>query len=490
MLFYAILAATLTITSYGQVTTCDITKGNADCVDNTDLTVVCVDNGSVLGQMCTISCTTQEDCLGILACKGGGCGYCSADSECGTGNTCSAFFTCQFACDTTNGDNDCSGFVAVSKCGGSGYCVQCTSDTDCPTYLDTTCDTNTGECNAYQSCSENTDCGTGQICDTGSCVDEPCTSNDDCATDEVCDAGDCIQDMSCRSDNDCTGPYGDTCGGLLTVEKPVGMCYQPCVDDSTCPFAVFGVTCGDISGLLPCTDCKACFGATSCSTDEDCSTSMLFEDMSTAKCDTNTNVCYISCENESDCTAETAIFTCYDDATLGYKRCVPGATKRLLDDCVTDSDCNAPKNKCFDGTTLMVPNMCYVGCSDNGDCESGETCNTDTNIGFTRCSSSCSVQDDCLTGESCLGGSCYLLCTEDNDCTSGGMNAVCETINVQGTDTKFCDGKRTPPPTPKPTSSPTAQTPAPVTMATPVGGSNKHGVFWVIMIGLSIFSFM
>eukprot|EP01083_Nonionella_stella_P189049 698241_1 len=157
MLFYAILAATLTITSYGQVTTCDITKGNADCVDNTDLTVVCVDNGSVLGQMCTISCTTQEDCLGILACKGGGCGYCSADSECGTGNTCSAFFTCQFACDTTNGDNDCSGFVAVSKCGGSGYCVQCTSDTDCSE--GETCDLTTSTCSS--PCTGDADCAEG-----------------------------------------------------------------------------------------------------------------------------------------------------------------------------------------------------------------------------------------------------------------------------------------------------------------------------------------
>lgn len=95
------------------------------------------------------------------------------------------------------------------------------------------------------SCSADTDCAAGQVCQSGTCVAGPstgCTSNDQCTDGKICQGGSCA-DPECTTDGDCTG--GKVCQNSHCVNPGLGG--QACqvelaatltlkIDDGVVPF--------------------------------------------------------------------------------------------------------------------------------------------------------------------------------------------------------------------------------------------------------------
>jgi len=172
-------------------------------------------------------CPAGEECVG---------GTCVPESDPGgggsTGDVCSP---CASSADCGGSADWCLGYPD-----GSGYCgAACSSDADCDGAARCTTVSGVGQCVLYGSggspscdgagdppptsgCSTDADCGSGEICDAGSCVaaptgdpgagfGEPCTSNADCESElcavpsgettgfctEVCTGGDCPTDYEC-----------------------------------------------------------------------------------------------------------------------------------------------------------------------------------------------------------------------------------------------------------------------------------------------------
>lgn len=82
----------------------------------------CAPGHACLAGDCT--CTSADDCPGVLGCRGGFCGRCAVDEECGCGRFCSQG-TCHPACDSSD---DCPDALCDRA---SGRCVACLTDDDC-----------------------------------------------------------------------------------------------------------------------------------------------------------------------------------------------------------------------------------------------------------------------------------------------------------------------------------------------------------------------
>ncbi|HAA58957.1 MAG TPA: hypothetical protein DCE42_29640 [Myxococcales bacterium] len=104
-------------------------------------------------------------------------------------------------------------------------CVQCLGDSDCAS--GETCDTANNVCS--KGCSLDSDCKDTETCRNGACVAK-CNSNDDCKSTEKCIDFRCV-DASCTKDEDCTG-QGETCEEGVCKVKNEGQ--RPGVYE-TCP---------------------------------------------------------------------------------------------------------------------------------------------------------------------------------------------------------------------------------------------------------------
>jgi peptidoglycan-associated lipoprotein len=144
------------------------------------------------------ACNTTSDCAGSLACKplGGGSG-----GVCVTGafNVATTAKACVITCDSTR---DC----ADGKNCDNGKCVQC---------------------------SEDSECGSHEMCKDSFCVPEQvttsCVSDSQCPDFERCQNGVCVE-SGCKNDRECvaaTEHVDATCGSD-------GKCVVPCQTDLEC----------------------------------------------------------------------------------------------------------------------------------------------------------------------------------------------------------------------------------------------------------------
>lgn len=166
-------------------------------------------------------CTSNDDCDEAEVCvtATGLCEErCDGDSDCeGDGQRCSNGCEtrdnfCFVPCET---DGDCAeGFACnTAFCGssGDGLCekvipTSCTDDSECDTDTQV-CDVANEVCVA--KCSENTECGIGQVCNTHTLICQPvgasCNENTDCGVGETCENGACVPGESnqCEGQGDC-----------------------------------------------------------------------------------------------------------------------------------------------------------------------------------------------------------------------------------------------------------------------------------------------
>jgi hypothetical protein len=142
---------------------------------------------------------------------------------------------------------------------GSGQCVACLTDSQCPSLALPRCDSMIGRC---VQCGNDGDCGPGQACEstTHTCV-ASCASSAECPPGESCSpSGVCV---GCTDDQDCAG------GRTPAVCDPtIGQCVE-CTSDLQCPA---DQTCDRTSDR-----CVGCLSSFDCTRDQVC-------DMSTLEC--------------------------------------------------------------------------------------------------------------------------------------------------------------------------------------------------------------
>jgi Cys-rich repeat protein len=252
---------------------------------------------------------------------------CLSDTQCGTGETCSATFNTrclamQMPSDPfPQGDNSpmdtvVSCAIDLEEFGAAGVGARlinmgaysssalssdlsdavlppmCTGDADCG--AGEVCHLASGECYKPEvtGCTDNSECAEDELCDvaTGICTPGGCTDDSDCPAGKVCnvEAGVCETpiDTGCHADVDCA--FG------LVCDLESGDCVDAgpgCAIDSDCPA---GQVCNASTGI-----CEDATSGNSCTTDSDC--------VSTEVCDPVSRVCVDpneTCSSDADCTSD------------------------------------------------------------------------------------------------------------------------------------------------------------------------------------------
>lgn len=202
-------------------------------------------------------------------------------------------------------------------------------------------------------CRFHSDCGAGQICLSGSCVDRgtKCTLDSHCYASEKCRNGQCVPRDSCLIDSDCSG--NELCRS--------GKCLPPGSCETT----------ADCSGVQVCQGGQCILPPGACETNSDCPSGKI--------CESNQCVTPPSCQSDMDCP--------------GGKICQDG--KCVLGPCQTNSDCPSGKI-CKDAQCVPPPEQCQNDndCSDGKKCRNGE------------CVPPCGKDSDCPEGKTCQDGAC------------------------------------------------------------------------------------
>ena len=158
------------------------------------------------------SCNSALDCSGLEECISGQCrDICFDQSDCSTGYecTCPPGASCLFEVCLPNGSSGTGGCTSDSECGFNQTCLSgqcqdlgdfCFDNSDCPNGQE--CDLALSACintGGTGGCSSDFDCGFGEICQNGQCIDtggggDICFDDSDCAFGEICLILVCVPD--------------------------------------------------------------------------------------------------------------------------------------------------------------------------------------------------------------------------------------------------------------------------------------------------------
>jgi|GEM_PF-1556285 len=412
----------------GDACTGGVCDGSGTCVTCVDSGVGVIDDGcadpdevcdtaSVVGGIC-VPCednvTGTGNDFGCLPaapiCDTTGaptCVECNDASMCDDGNDCTTDACTAGSCVNTNvgAGTSCTGGV----CNATGTCLPCVDDqpagnqdTGCSPGLPI-CDESVPAAPVCRECLVTADCSGGQQCDTttNTCVDcladGDCNDNNDCTTDS-CNAGSCVN-TDVGSGTNCAG---GVCNGT-------GTCV-PCVDDQ--PAGQVDTGCSN--ALSFCDEsavggptCVACIADGDCDDGNDCTT-----DTCSAGTCSNTDVGSGTTCSSGVCNGTGTCVPCVDDQPAGNQ----------------DTGCNPTLPICDEGAAAGPT---CVECTVDGDCGSGETCNTTTNTCVV-----CTVDSDCDDSNECTTDSCNAAGSCDNtpvaagtSCTGGvcdGTSGTCQ----------------------------------------------------------------
>lgn len=324
------------------------------------------------------TCTTDASCTSGKYCISGACltapPACTTDAQCGTG-------TGRY-CSTIN--NTCQN--------------KCSADTDCtPLNALALCNTTSKRCilPTGTSCTTNTDCSSGQVCNNGTCslppVDEgqSCTNNP-CLSGLTCYLNFCRRD--CTTTADCTG--GKICDNGLCLPPVLGDVNDACTITSDC-----------LSTLI-CTNGGLCGQpVTSCTGSSDCEQGLVC----------NNNVCGASGGGLGSSCTGTGQSTC----NVGYN-CIDGSCQvpptAGQDESCTSINCGGDlycnqEGTCSYGTGVSNGNICdsSIDCNYGSYCNAAGTCVTGTP---KPAGSSCNGYGgtDCNYSLQCLNNNSSLTC--------------------------------------------------------------------------------
>ena len=402
------------------------------------ISVTCrLDNDCFLGHICLnnicmIGCRENVDCSATEACINNRCtNPCSSKAVCGPNAECNAI----------------------------NHRAQCT----CPIGFIPNPSPNVACVREPITCKINSDCDTGFICNSGTCI-AICSSSNNCLANEQCDGSICKP--VCRRDDDCRS--GEICGNLMCVagcrsdnECPTrqacinNQCIDPCQkpnacgNNAKCSITNHRIQCSCSEGLvgdpyvncrLPPTSCKndndcpnkmSCFSGTcksSCSIDQDC--------LNNEKC-TN-GVCKEICNSDTQCgdgsicENRLCIIGCRLDSSCPLdSSCINKQCRNPCDSaaaCGTCADCQVVEHQVQCSCKANTVGNPFVGCTatiskctSNRDCRSREKCSS----GY--CFRSCQSNSQCNCGETCENDVCHSICSDDSNCAHGFLcrNSVC-----------------------------------------------------------------
>jgi uncharacterized repeat protein (TIGR01451 family)/MYXO-CTERM domain-containing protein len=470
--------------------TCAPCASDAECAAVDPQTPACQPSGALAGSCTQCSASnpslcggTTPECLASLGVCG--CSSTDGDSECGavdSGIICNGpAGECVPGCSKATGRNDCpssqycsdqTGAVGVCRgqpCNVDGdcssplprcytapepnECVQCITDSDCPSSM--LCNTN----HACVECLDGADCqasGSGTAClPNGTCG---CTTDPDCGASDsgrVCDTAASTCTTGCRGTGGNGCPTGEVC---TSTDSSIGSCVE-CVTDADCggttPYCnvarhscVECVTSAQCSNSAPVcqTDgtCGACTSDADCtdSTAPACQVSGPLLGQCTECSGTNDTLCsgdrpmclaqlgFCGCsstDGDSECGASDSGIVCSgaqgtcvpgcstasgrnDCPTILYCSDQTGAVGTCLTHCTSNADCTSPQ-VC---DMSSIPHVC-VDCITDADCGTGQVCDEPRRVCV-----GCLVDADCPTGQVCdaTSNTC-VACVDDTDCPTG-----------------------------------------------------------------------
>ena len=409
----------------GSTTECD-TAGDCD-----DSWRVCDSNGG-----CAI-CTTANPCspqhtMRTTCGSSNRCVQCISDTDCDLGETCvidDSTFLCATPCPsppaTCPSNSQCIYISNDSGIGGAAYCLSCENNADCRKWTDLVSATATPICDSGTcvQCKTDSDCPseTAAQCSGGTCVG--CTDSSQCtrfSSTPACNStsGKCVE---CIHNDNCTSIEKPDCED---IEGQCGLCYRrehcsrfspelmchpeirscvQCITDSNCSNAA-AAQCSDSNICIPCTantHCAHFVTRRSCKNPEAGGTCVQCLDHSNctsetaAKCDSNTCV---PCTDSTQCTHFNTTKLC-DTLSGGGGKCV---------ECLSDSDCaSETASRCSGGTC--------VPCTDSSQCtrfSSTPICNSTSG----ECVECLSISD-CPDGKICSPSGVCVGCTSSTQCT-------------------------------------------------------------------------
>lgn len=292
-------------------------------------------------------CATDAECPGDQRCRRGACGpICLDDTECGTGQVCTA----------------------------------------------------AGVCGARPECARTTDCAMGFTCTDGRCQ---CSDDTACTANQQCVAGTCQARKPCTADADCLGT-----GGRCEVTQ--GLCLPVCVMPQDCapnldPRLAFAIyTCVQGTCTRRCTTDVQCGGAglicrnglcekADCATAEDCPQGQYCTSSTFGRCES-----YTLCTSSSQCLRN------YECKRFDQGQCPPGfdCSQRLcleLPRCLADADC----------VTGTPPMLTPSGYCEEGHCQASAACTVTAQCGSGKdCIGGVCVPHVCRGHADCAGGKC------------------------------------------------------------------------------------
>jgi hypothetical protein len=337
-------------------------------------------------------------CVAVAAGAADPSGTCKDQGAAGCGNdgTCNGSGACRkYAAGTVCAPGTCTGGTATapSTCDGKGTCLASASRA-CAPYA---CNAAARDC--YNSCSDVSQCSTGNQCLMNQCgkkaAGAPCTQASECMT-GVCADGVCCN-RACGACESCAlAGLAGTCMPILAGQSdPDGSCAAICAD---------GLSVQD----------RKCDGAGSCQpfgTPTSCGAYACKQ-----------NHCLTSCANPNDCAVGN---------TCTAMMCTPPTTKPLGAACLAGSDCQS--GNCVDKTCCST-----VSCGTCLSCaNAGGTCMPaapNTACGPSACAPdnkssitpACTAAGMCQPGAPvscgnyvCSGGACKTSCANDADCVVG-----------------------------------------------------------------------
>ncbi len=207
--------------------------------------------GSSGAAICTIECSTNDDCpleFECLAVSGGGVCWpagrtcsttapqagepCNSGGVCALGAMCVADGTFSGHCfDVCDSDTDCTGTATCTLIEpGLGYCDDCACDTDGSCQTGCACDPACGAC----SCNSSSSCDSGCACDsdclTCSC-DTSSSCDNNCSCDSGCQACACDRTTTCDDNCACDPECGCACDTTTACDRADG---DECSCDPEC----------------------------------------------------------------------------------------------------------------------------------------------------------------------------------------------------------------------------------------------------------------